>query len=147
MYRGPANLDIALLDLIGKACVQPLYKLLGGGKEKVAAYASMVKVSTPEERAGMAAELATKGWKASKLRLHNTSMKDDIRTVEAVRAKLGDRMQIMIDANQAQSPGNWQPGVLWDFRRAVETARVATPRLPLARGAPAALRLRPPIRT
>jgi L-alanine-DL-glutamate epimerase-like enolase superfamily enzyme len=32
-------------------------------------------------------------------------------------------MTIMVDANQAQSSGKWQPGVLWDFRRAVETAR------------------------
>src|SRR5215469_2404126 len=38
-------------------------------------------------------------------------------------AKVGDRMEIMIDANQAQSPGDWQPGVLWSFQRAVETAR------------------------
>ena len=30
-------------------------------------------------------------------------------------------MVIMTDANQAQSAGDWQPGVLWDFRRAVET--------------------------
>jgi L-alanine-DL-glutamate epimerase-like enolase superfamily enzyme len=43
--------------------------------------------------------------------------------VEAVRAKVGDRMQIMIDANQAQSPEDWQPGVLWDFRRALDTAQ------------------------
>jgi L-alanine-DL-glutamate epimerase-like enolase superfamily enzyme len=32
-------------------------------------------------------------------------------------------MQIMVDANQAQSSANWQPGVRWDYRRAVETAR------------------------
>ena len=31
-------------------------------------------------------------------------------------------MTIMVDANQAQSSGNWQPGVRWDFRRALETA-------------------------
>jgi L-alanine-DL-glutamate epimerase-like enolase superfamily enzyme len=43
--------------------------------------------------------------------------------VEAVRNAVGDRMEILADANQAQSGGNWQPGVLWDFRRAVETAR------------------------
>jgi len=30
---------------------------------------------------------------------------------------------ITVDANQAQSGGNWQPGVLWDYRRALETAR------------------------
>jgi L-alanine-DL-glutamate epimerase-like enolase superfamily enzyme len=32
-------------------------------------------------------------------------------------------MEIMVDANQAQGSGSWQPGVRWDFRRAVETAR------------------------
>lgn len=123
VYRGPANIDIALWDLMGKACGQPIHKLLGGGKDKITPYASMVKVSTPEERADMAAELMAAGWKAIKLRLHNAAMKDDIRTVEAVRAKVGDRMEIMIDANQAQSPADWQPGVLWSFQRAVDTAR------------------------
>jgi len=29
----------------------------------------------------------------------------------------------MIDANQAQSSGNWQPGVRWDYNRALTTAR------------------------
>jgi L-alanine-DL-glutamate epimerase-like enolase superfamily enzyme len=50
-------------------------------------------------------------------------MAGDIATIEQVRAAAGDRMAIMVDANQAQSSGNWQPDVLWDFRRALETAR------------------------
>jgi D-galactarolactone cycloisomerase len=122
-YEGAANVDIALWDLVGKACGQPIYKLLGGGKDKVGTYAAMVKLSTPEERAAKAAELAAQGWKAIKLRLHNPTMKQDIALVEAVRARIGDRMQIMTDANQAENPGHWQPGALWDFRRALETAR------------------------
>jgi L-alanine-DL-glutamate epimerase-like enolase superfamily enzyme len=122
-YRGSACADIALWDLIGKACGQPLYKLFGGGKERVTAYASMILLSTPEERARQAERLAGEGWKAIKLRLHHESVRGDIRTVEAVRKAVGDRMVIMADANQAQSGGNWQPGVLWDLRRAVETAR------------------------
>jgi L-alanine-DL-glutamate epimerase-like enolase superfamily enzyme len=43
--------------------------------------------------------------------------------MELVKAAVGDRMDIMVDANQAQSSGQWQPGVHWDFRRALETAR------------------------
>lgn len=123
MYSGGPNVDIALWDLVGKACGQPIYKLLGGGKDKVGTYAAMAKLSKPEERADKAAELAAQGWKAIKLRLHNPTMKEDIAVVEAVRARIGDRMQIMTDANQAENPGHWQPGVLWDFRRALETAR------------------------
>ena len=121
--RGPANIDIALWDLIGKACNQPIYKLLNGGRTHVTPYASMVQVSTPSERADMAGRLVGKGWKAIKLRLHSATVREDIRIVEAVRAKVGEIVQIMIDANQAQSPQDWQPGVLWDLRRAIETAR------------------------
>ena len=122
-YRGSASVDIALWDLVGKACGQPLYKLWGGGKDRVPAYASMIQLSTPEERARMAEQLLAQGWKAIKLRLHYPEMREDIRAVELVRKAVGDRMEIMTDANQAQSSGNWQPGVLWDFRRALDTAR------------------------
>jgi L-alanine-DL-glutamate epimerase-like enolase superfamily enzyme len=122
-YQGAAGADIALWDVIGKACNQPLYKLWGGGQGRVAAYASMVLLSTPEERAELAVSLADEGWQAIKLRLHHTTMQEDLRTVALVRQAVGDRMTIMVDANQAQSSGTWQPGVLWDFRRALETAR------------------------
>lgn len=111
-YRGAACVDIALWDLIGKACGQPLYKLWGGNRDKIPAYASMVRLSTPEERAELAAQLVEDGWQAIKLRIHHASMRDDIAIVE-----------IMVDANQAQSSGNWQPGLHWDYRRALETAR------------------------
>jgi L-alanine-DL-glutamate epimerase-like enolase superfamily enzyme len=122
-YRGGACVDVALWDLIGKACGQPLYKLFGGAKERVAPYASMVVLGTPEERARQAEQLSRQGWKAIKLRLHHESMREDLRTVELVRKAAGDAMRIMVDANQAQSSGNWQPGFLWDFRRALDTAR------------------------
>jgi L-alanine-DL-glutamate epimerase-like enolase superfamily enzyme len=122
-YRGAAGVDIALWDVIGKACNQPLYKLWGGSKTKVPAYASMVLLSTPEERAELASRLAQEGWQAIKLRIHHATVREDIRTVEAVRAAVGERMAMMVDANQAQSSGTWQPGVRWDVRRALETAR------------------------
>ncbi|MCC6456417.1 MAG: mandelate racemase/muconate lactonizing enzyme family protein [Caldilineaceae bacterium] len=122
-YQGAAGVDVALWDLIGKLCNQPLYKLWGSGKDKVAAYASTVILSTPEKRAGFAAQLADEGWQAVKLRIHHATIQEDIRTVELVRAAVGDRMEIMVDANQAQSAGQWQPGVRWDFRRALESAR------------------------
>ena len=121
--RTVSALEIALWDLIGKAAGQPLYKLWGAAKDRVPAYASMIQLSTPEERVRMAVELKSQGWKAIKLRAHYQTLKEDVQLVEAVRKAVGDDMEIMVDANQAQSFGTWQPGVMWDFRRALETAR------------------------
>jgi D-galactarolactone cycloisomerase len=121
--RGTAAIDIALWDLIGKASGQPLYKLWGGGKVKVVPYASTIQLSRPERAASLAAELLEERWRAAKLRLHHETLAEDVRTAEAVRAEVGDRMDIMADANQAQSPGTWQPGVRWDLGRAVAAAR------------------------
>ena len=121
--RGSASVDIALWDLVGKACGQPLYRLWGAAKERVLVYASTVQVSTPEATPALARELLEQGWKAMKLRLHHATLREDVGVVEAVREAVGEGMEIMADANQAQSTGAWQPGVRWDLRRAGETAR------------------------
>jgi L-alanine-DL-glutamate epimerase-like enolase superfamily enzyme len=121
--RGTAGVDIALWDLIGKATGQPLYKLWGGGRDKVVPYASTIQLSTPESAASLAGELLEEGWRAVKLRVHHETVAEDVRTAEAVKAEVGDRMEIMADANQAQSAGGWQPGVRWDLGRAIATAR------------------------
>jgi D-galactarolactone cycloisomerase len=121
--RTISGLEIALWDLIGKATGQPLYKIWGADKNRVAAYASMIQLSTPEERVRMALQLKAQGWKAIKLRAHYATLKEDVQLVEAVRKAVGDDMEIMVDANQAQSFGAWQPGVRWEFLRALETAR------------------------
>jgi D-galactarolactone cycloisomerase len=121
--RAISSVEIALWDLVGKAAQQPLHKLWGSAKDRVPAYASMIQLSTVEERVRMATELKSQGWKAIKLRLHYQTLREDVRLVEAVRKAVGPDMEIMTDANQAQSAGVWQPGLLWDFRRALETAR------------------------
>jgi D-galactarolactone cycloisomerase len=121
--RTVSALEIALWDLIGKATGQPLYKIWGAAKHRVPAYASMIQLSTPEERVRMAVQLKSQGWKAIKLRAHYPTLKEDVQLVEAVRKAVGDDMEIMVDANQAQSFAPWQPGVTWDFLRALETAR------------------------
>ena len=122
-WREVAAIEIALWDIIGKATGQPLYKLWGAAKDRVPAYASMIQLSTPEERADMAVQLKEQGWQGMKIRLHHLEMKEDIRTIEMVRNAVGDDFTIMTDANQAQSSGVWQPGIQWDFTRALDTAR------------------------
>ncbi len=120
--RAYAAVEIALWDIIGKASNQPLYKLWTPVKDHVAPYASQSRLSTPEERADLASQLKSAGWRGIKFRAHFQTMKEDIRLVEAARKAVGDDMDIMCDANQATN-GFLTPTVIWDFRRAVETAR------------------------
>lgn len=115
--------EIALWDIVGKISGQPLYKLWGAEKDRVPAYASMIQLSKPEERAEMALRLKAEGWRGMKIRLHHLEKRDDLRTIELVRRAVGDDFTIMTDANQAQSSDSWQPGVQWDFTRALDTAR------------------------
>jgi hypothetical protein len=119
---GMAAVDIALWDLRARIEGVPLYRLCGGGRDRVPAYASMIQLGDPQERAALAQQLQRDGFHAIKLRLHAATMREDLAIVEAVRAAVGDRMTILCDANQAQSQGEWQPGVRWDFARAKATA-------------------------
>ena len=41
-----SGVEIALWDLIGKATNQPLYKLWGGGRDRVAPYSSMLRCAS-----------------------------------------------------------------------------------------------------
>lgn len=118
-----SGVEIALWDLAGKLAGQPLYKLWGADKDRVPAYCSMIRLSTPEERVEMALRIKSEGWRAIKVRLHYDTVAEDIRLVEAVRKAVGDDFPIMTDANQAQTGTDTQPGVNWSFDRALETAR------------------------
>jgi len=120
--RAASSAEIAMWDIIGKACNQPLYKVWGPVKDRVAPYASESRLSTPEERADFAAKCKADGWHGIKFRAHFQTMKEDIRLVEVARKAVGDDFDIMCDANQATN-GPMTPTVTWDFRRAVETAR------------------------
>jgi len=122
-YRGSAGVEIALWDLIGKAANQPLYKLWGGGRDRVAPYSSMLRLSTPEERADIAVKLKAQGWKAIKYRSSFPTMKEDVRLVELARKAVGEDFGIMCDGNKATLNYASQKGVPWDFTRAVETAK------------------------
>lgn len=122
-YNGNAGIDIALWDIIGKSLSKPLYELWGGSNRQITPYASFVILSEPEERAELALSLKQDGWDAIKLRIHHERIEDDIRTVELVRKVVGDSMEIMVDANQAESIQERPLGVQWDFQRALDTAK------------------------
>lgn len=117
-------MELALWDIIGKTAGMPLYQLWGAARETVPAYASTCELGTPEERAEQALRYLREGFKALKIRLHAQTMAEDLAYVDAVADAVGGHMNIMVDANQATltlpSP---LEGPIWDYRRALLTAR------------------------
>src|SRR3989337_1838040 len=63
----PWPVEIALWDIIGKATGQPVYKLLGGGSEKLKAYASTGELRPLDPRVEAAQQTVAAGFQALKL--------------------------------------------------------------------------------
>ncbi|HZL64736.1 MAG TPA: mandelate racemase/muconate lactonizing enzyme family protein [Thermoleophilia bacterium] len=116
-------MEIPLWDLLGKAAGMPVFRLWGGSQCRVRAYCSTGEVRSPEVRAEDVARLAAEGYTAVKLRFHREDPRDDVAVAEAVRARVGDAMELMVDANQASADpghgGHW----MWDFHTALGVAR------------------------
>lgn len=118
----PWAVEIAVWDLVGKALGEPVWKLLGGRSESLLAYASSGELVSQEERAERCLALAERGVRAVKIRFHGADWRDDVAVVERVRAAVGDRLQIMVDANQGwRMPGNRERR--WDVATAIQCAR------------------------
>lgn len=95
-------LDWACWDIVGKAAGQPVYRLLGGCRDRIPAYASggLWLSLTPDELAAEAKNFAAEGFKAVKMRLGKPSVSEDAERVAAVRAAIGPDIALMADANQ-----------------------------------------------
>ena len=94
-------MELPLWDIIGKRANLPVYQLWGAASDRVAAYCATAEIRSPEQRVRDAERIVAEGYRAMKLRFHNDDPRDDLKVVEAIRAKLGDRIEIMVDANQA----------------------------------------------
>ena len=95
-----SGLDLALWDIRAKSLNLPLYRLLGGTKRPIKAYAGGISLGwqAPEKLAEEAGRHVESGYQALKLRVGDTPMRD-IDRVRAVRNALSDDIEIMVDAN------------------------------------------------
>jgi len=115
-------LDLALWDLAGKITGQPCWKLLGGLSPRVRAYASSGTLRDPGAMAECAERMLEAGYPGLKLRFHRGDWRDDIRALEAVRARVGNRLELMVDCNQGwRLP--WDTEAPWTFKDALNVAR------------------------
>ena len=115
-------LDLALWDLAGKITGQPCWKLLGGLSSRVPAYASSGVLRDPAGMAEQAERYLARGFRAMKVRFHRGDWHDDIRALETVRARVGQRLELMVDCNQGwRLP--WDTQSSWSFKDALAVAR------------------------
>ena len=115
-------LDLALWDLAGKILGQPCWKLLGGLSNRVRAYASSGTLRDPQAQADAAERFLAQGFPALKLRFHRGDWRDDIRALEAVRARVGTRLELLVDCNQGWRMA-WDTQAPWSLKDALAVAR------------------------
>ena len=115
-------LDLALWDLAGQAAGLACWKLLGGLSNRVRAYASSGTLRDPGAMAAAAERYLAAGFPALKIRFQRGDWRDDIRALEAVRARVGARLTLMVDCNQGwRLPQDTYPP--WSLKDALTVAR------------------------
>lgn len=113
-------IDIALWDIKGKALEQPLWKLLGGHRDRVPTYASgALRRGLTDDQAQLAAQtLVDKGFTEMKTQMAlpgNPAAADEERRVRVIRDVIGPDIKLMCDINQ-----RWRPEQAIDLGHRVE---------------------------
>ncbi|MBI1779030.1 MAG: mandelate racemase/muconate lactonizing enzyme family protein [Proteobacteria bacterium] len=117
-------LDMALWDIRGKSLGLPLWKLLGGLRDRVPTYASGALMrGLPLDRVvKAAATLKDKGWCQMKTQLAlpgETTPEKEVERMRLIREAIGPDIKLMCDINQ-----RWRPEQAMDIGRRIEDAGV-----------------------
>ncbi len=116
-----SGIDIALWDLMGKICNQPVSRLLGGRyRDRIKPYGSMLFDEPPRLREKLQHAIA-RGFKAIKLGWRPFGRRDrktDELLVKTARETVGPGIELMVDAGG--SDPFWPHGYKW----ALETAKM-----------------------
>ncbi|MDF2674225.1 MAG: Mandelate racemase/muconate lactonizing protein [Clostridiales bacterium] len=97
-----AAVDIAIYDLFGQLHKAPLYKLLGGYRDKITTDIT-ISVNEPEQMAKDSIEAAELGYNTLKIKVGKDS-NTDMQRMKAIRAAVGYDINLRIDANQGWKP-------------------------------------------
>ena len=99
------GLDQALWDLAAKQLDMPLWKLLGGTKTRVKAYASGLDYHlSDDDFCALFEHAASIGYKAFKIKVGHPDIERDLHRLELLVKTVGKPEAIMIDANEGWSP-------------------------------------------
>jgi len=102
--RAISAIDIGLWDLRAKVANMPLYKLLGGYRDRVPTYIAGGYYEEGKGLPELAQEMAENvamGAKAIKMKVGGVAMREDVARVQIVREAIGPDVKLMVDANCA----------------------------------------------
>lgn len=95
-------LQVALWDLAAKEVDLPLYKLLGGTRDKVKAYASGLDFHLEDDAfRALFAHAASLGYTAFKIKVGHKDFGRDLHRIELLSQVIPAGSQVMMDANEA----------------------------------------------
>jgi L-alanine-DL-glutamate epimerase-like enolase superfamily enzyme len=110
-----AGIDMALWDICGRACGQPIWRLLGGLQQKEATYFYYLDRGPPDSLAAQVADGLRRGYDVFYLKV-GVDDAEDLAMVAAVREALGPKPRLRLDAN-----GTWTgPQALRNLRALAE---------------------------
>lgn len=114
-----SGIDIALWDLLGKACGQPVARLLGGYyRRKIKPYASTL-FDEPEVLKTRLQRLVQRGFRAIKIGWRPFGRRDakfDELLVRTARDTVGSKIDLLVDAGGSEQ--FWPHGYKWALRTA-----------------------------
>ncbi|MHA1901129.1 MAG: mandelate racemase/muconate lactonizing enzyme family protein [Promethearchaeota archaeon] len=91
--------DMAMWDLLGKECKQPVYKLLGGKNRQLRTDQTMGHEKSIEDVQNLAKKFLDQGFNEIKMKTGRPG-KTDFNHVKAVRELVGEEIHIKVDSNQ-----------------------------------------------
>lgn len=95
-----AGIDMALWDLCGKECGQPLYRMLGGAMRDAVDYYYYMEWGTPDEIARQGKDGVKRGYQVYYIKAGVDEKKEEA-MIAALRSAIGPHGKIRIDVNQA----------------------------------------------
>lgn len=90
--------DMALYDIAARNAGLPLYKFLGGKKDKIISTDMTVSIDSPEKMKADAIKFMEQGFPAIKVKLGQKE--NDVARIKAIRDGIGYDLPLRIDANQ-----------------------------------------------